>query len=272
MTKEEIMPKVSVIMGVYNREHRLTRGVESILNQTFRDFEFIICDDASTDGSYALLEELRSKDDRIVLIKNDRNMGLANTLNNCLKIAKGEYIARMDDDDYAHPIRFEKQVEFLDKRDEYAIVGSSMNMYDDEGIWGGRTLRNPVTALDLYKGRSFFHPTVMIRKEALCRVNNYTVERYTRLMEDIDLWIKLYHAGYKGYVLGDVLLDYFEDKLKFKRAKFEYRIGQYNLIKRARKLLNIPNRYRIFELRPLIIGLVPNGMMRWYRRVKFRKI
>ena len=103
------MPKISVIMGVHNGEKTLPRAIESILNQTFADFELIICDDCSSDSTVHVINDYIRKDDRVILIKNKSNSGLAASLNNCIKISKGEYIARMDDDDVSHAERFEKQ-------------------------------------------------------------------------------------------------------------------------------------------------------------------
>lgn len=97
------MPRVSIIMGVYNGFKRMDRSIQSIIEQTYKDWEFIICDDGSSDDSYKKLQEYATKDNRIVVIKNVQNAGLAQTLNNCLKEVKGEYVARMDDDDYSHP-------------------------------------------------------------------------------------------------------------------------------------------------------------------------
>jgi len=266
------MPKVSVIMGVYNGGHRLTKAVDSIMNQTYDNFEFIICDDASDDNSYLTLKKLRESNDRIILIKNEKNMGLAAALNNCLEIAKGEYIARMDDDDDSHPTRFEKQVDFLDKYDDYAIVGSSVNMCDDGGVWGKLIYSGERSSLDIYKRKTFFHPTVMIRKQPLLSVNGYTVDQYTKRTEDFDLWVKMYHAGYKGYNTEEVLLDYYEGQSSYKKRRYNYRIDEYKIRKKARGLLNIPFRYSIFELKPLIVGLIPDKFMKLYRLKKFGKI
>lgn len=116
------MPRVSIIMGVYNGFGRMDRSIQSIINQTYKDWEFIICDDGSTDDTYMKLQEYAALDNRIVVLKNAHNSGLAQSLNNCLSVAKGEYVARMDDDDYSHSERLEKEVYFLNQHPEYAIV------------------------------------------------------------------------------------------------------------------------------------------------------
>lgn len=128
------MPKVSIIMGVYNGAHRMDKSIQSIINQTFKDWEFIICDDGSSDGSFEKLQEYAKKDTRVIAIKNPKNAGLAQTLNNCLSVAKGQYIARMDDDDYSYPDRLEKEVSFLDTHPEYDIVAGGRKMVDEKAF------------------------------------------------------------------------------------------------------------------------------------------
>ena len=130
------MPRVSVIMSVFNRENCLERSINSILSQTFTDFEFVICDDGSSDNSYEKLLEFAKIDKRIKVIKNTKNEGIAFSLNRCLEVSNGEYIAKMDDDDYSHPSRFEREVEFLDTHPEYSIVGTRRHSFDENGIWG----------------------------------------------------------------------------------------------------------------------------------------
>ena len=137
------MCEVSIIMGIYKmikKENLVKLAIDSILNQTYKDFEFIICDDGSNDGTYEMVQDLIKNDKRVILIKNDENKGLAYSLNHCLSIAKGKYIARMDADDISMPNRFEKQVKFLDEHLEYAVVGSNMLYINENGIWGNRIL------------------------------------------------------------------------------------------------------------------------------------
>jgi glycosyltransferase involved in cell wall biosynthesis len=108
-------PKVSVLMSVYNGESHLGEAVEGILKQTFTDFEFIIVDDGSTDSTWSILSEYATRDKRIVLLQNKNNIGLAQSLNKGLAMARGEYIARQDADDISLSVRFANQVEYLDK-------------------------------------------------------------------------------------------------------------------------------------------------------------
>jgi len=265
------MPKVSVIMGVYNGAHRVERAVESIIRQTFDDFEFIICDDGSSDGTDVVLEKLSFQDNRIIILKNGKNLGLAQTLNNCLAVAKGEYIARMDDDDISHPTRFEEQVSFLDSHPEYAVVGTSCNLYDENGVWGTSVVCGERSKLDIFMGRSFAHPSVMMRKEAVLKVGGYTVSDITLRTEDYDLWCKLYFEGFKGYNLSNTLLDYYEGRDSYVKRKYRYRVDEYRLRKHWINKLELPVRYRIHIYRPLIVGLLPGKIITTYHRYKFRQ-
>ena len=119
-------PKISVIMGVYNGADRVDEAIASIRVQTFTDWEFIICDDASTDNTWEKLIEWSKIDSRIVPIRNEKNMKLAATLNKCLEHASGSYIARMDDDDYSYPWRLMAQNDFLDVNTYYAFVSGQV--------------------------------------------------------------------------------------------------------------------------------------------------
>jgi glycosyltransferase involved in cell wall biosynthesis len=124
-------PKVSVVMSVYNGEKYLCEAIDSILNQTFENFEFLIVNDGSTDRTLEILQSYR--DPRIKVINNERNIGLTASLNKGLKIAKGEYVARMDADDVSFPHRLEQQKAFLDRNPRVAMVGSWAEVIDESG-------------------------------------------------------------------------------------------------------------------------------------------
>lgn len=125
-----ISPKVSVVMSVYNGEKYLPETIDSILNQTFKDFEFIIINDGSTDKTAKILT---SYDDPRIRIFNQENMGLTKSLNRAISLAKGEYIARMDADDISYPERLKKQVDYLNKNPDIGLVGSKYIRIDKRG-------------------------------------------------------------------------------------------------------------------------------------------
>jgi glycosyltransferase EpsE len=265
------MPKVSVIMGVYNGSKVIKNAIESILNQSFTDFEIIVCDDGSSDNSAKIVEEISREDNRVTLLKNPQNMKLSTTLNNCLEVAKGIYIARMDDDDIAHPERLEKQVEFLDHHPEYAVVGTSRNMFDNKGIWGREIFEGELTKLNIFTGPTLAHPSVMMRKESIMSVHGYSVGPEFERTEDFDLWCKILEKGYRIFNLGVILLDYYEARDSYSKRKFKYRIINYRLKKNWRKRLGISAKYLLYVYKPVLVGVLPKSILIKYHNFKFKE-
>lgn len=132
MEKHGELPLIYVVMSCYNREKYVVEAIESILNQTYTNFEFIIIDDCSTDNTFEIVKEYAKKDNRILALKNDKNYCYVHSLNKGIEIAKGKYIARMDDDDISLPERFEKQVEFLEKNEDIIALGTFIEIFSDD--------------------------------------------------------------------------------------------------------------------------------------------
>lgn len=177
-------------MSVYNGERYLRESVESILNQTFIDFEFIIVDDGSTDKTSAILAGYT--DPRIVRLRNQTNLGLTKSLNRGLAAARGEYVARQDADDISHPDRLAEQVSFLDKHPDIALAGTAyVEMYEDGR--DSRVMRVPLTPDDineqLFYHHCFCHGAVMARRSCLEAVDGYN-EQFL-VAQDRDLWLRL---------------------------------------------------------------------------------
>jgi glycosyltransferase involved in cell wall biosynthesis len=202
------MPPVSVIMAVHNSAEYLALAVESILAQTFRDFEFIIIDDGSTDESAAILKRYADTDNRIRLISRP-NKGLTKSLNEGVALAQGEFVARMDADDIASPERFQLQVDFLRAHPEVVLLGGCYDLIDDAGRFL-RRMDQPsdnerLQELCLVGGTPICHPLVMMRLDALKRVNGYD-ESY-EVSQDLDLWLRMGEIGQMA-CLPQVLLKY----------------------------------------------------------------
>lgn len=267
-TDDRNQPKISVIMGAYNARGRLKKSVESIIHQEFTDWELIICDDGSTDDTYEVILELAKEEPRIVPLKNNRNRGLAYTLNHCIAVSKGEFLARMDDDDYSHPDRFTVQYAFLCSHPDIAIVGAAAFFVDSVSVWGELYHPECPVKYDIWKGRSFIHPTVMMRKAAVLQCGLYSVGKYVGRTEDYDLWCKLYAAGFQGYNLQARLLDYYEDRRSLSKRKYIYRIYETRLKLLWRKSLDIPALKIPIAFLPMLYGLVPAGLM---KRLRLRK-
>ena len=207
MTLTEEKPQISVIMAVHNGGRYLEVAVESILNQTFRDFEFIIMDDGSTDGSGEVLRSLSERDSRISLIQQE-NTGLTKSLNRLLALAKGEYIARMDGDDIATPERLEKQLQAFVENSDLVLLGAEVELITEDGITLG--LRSqPHEEIEIRRrlllgdGGALTHPVVMFRRDTANAVGGYD-ERFTTT-QDLDLFIRLAEQG-RVFNLPEILL------------------------------------------------------------------
>ncbi|MDG2449593.1 MAG: glycosyltransferase family 2 protein [Saprospiraceae bacterium] len=182
------MPKVSVVMSCYNEIGHASRAVESILSQSFTDYEFIIIDDGSTDGTRRILESYHAKDKRIKFFINPQNIGLAASLNKGIKNAEGLYIARMDADDMAFSDRLRLQVEYLDENPETDILGSNAQMIKGKRTWISNVplIHNEIKAF-AFSQTTIIHPTVMIRRSCFKR-DEY--DPNLPWAEDKDLWLR----------------------------------------------------------------------------------
>lgn len=261
-------PKISVIMGIYNCAPYLQEALDSLYAQTYKDFEIILCDDGSKDDTYKIAKENKEKHPEIVLLKNPRNMGLNQTLNNCLAVAKGEYIARMDGDDISLPDRFEKEVQFLDEHPEYAIVSGPMIYFDEQGEFRRGSTGGEVSKMNFIKGTPFCHAPCMVRTKAYQAVGGYTVDKKLLRVEDYHLWFKMYAAGFKGWNLSDHIYAMRDDRNAKKRRIFKNRINAFHLQLWGYKQINIPRRYWFYALRPIIIGLLPTPIYSYLHKNK----
>ena len=260
------MPTVSVIMGIYNCEKTLSDAIDSIINQTYSDWELIMCDDGSTDNTYQIATKYSEKDNRITVIKNDTNSGLAFSLNHCLKYAKGEYVARMDADDISLPNRFEKQVAFLNKNNDFDVVGSCIQLFDGTNDLNVRKVKEIPEKKDLIKGAPHAHPTIMMRKIVYDKLDGYTVSKRTQRCEDLDMWFRFYSAGYRGYNLQMPLLKYRESLNDYNKRtlKSALTISQTTFI--GYKMIKCPFIYYIYIVKPIISALLPNKVMYYYHK------
>lgn len=260
---------ISVLMGIYNCEKTLGEAIDCILAQTVTDWQLILCEDGSRDGTWAVAEGYRQKyPDKIILLKNEKNMGLNHTLNRCLAEAKGEYIARMDGDDRCDPDRFEKQLAVLESRPEIALCATPIRLFDDGGVWGQTTPVPVPQKKDFIRGTPFSHGTVMARTAAFRAVGGYgEAERLLRV-EDYHLWVKLYEAGFRGVNMAQPLYDLRDDRNAAVRRSFRARKNESYVMRLAVKKLGLPKWQMIYSLRPLILGLMPTGLYRMLHKKK----
>ena len=200
-------PLISVVMSCYNRQNYVAQAIESILNQTYTNFEFIIIDDCSTDNTYKIIKKYVKRDKRIIALQNEDNKGIVHALNTGFKLAQGKYIARMDDDDISLPQRFEKQVKYMEENPDVVVLGSKIETFPNEGgNWC------PATNGDLLQMLMplccpICHPSVLIRKDFLRKHKLSYLEEY-KYAEDYHLWTQIILKGGKIVNLDEVLLKY----------------------------------------------------------------
>jgi glycosyltransferase involved in cell wall biosynthesis len=197
-------PKISVLTAVYNSAELIRPAIESVLNQTFGDFEWVIINDATPDNSIEIIESYN--DPRIKIYHNETNMGLAASLNKGLALCTGEYIARMDTDDVCYPNRFERQVAFMGAHPEVAIAGSWVNLTGDwKGLWKTPVHHEEIQCKLLFNS-AIAHPTVMMRKNELDKFGLRYDSRLKKI-QDYDLWVRASQVV-KLANIPEVLLDY----------------------------------------------------------------
>lgn len=200
-------PTISVVMSTYNRAAFLPRAIDSVLKQTFKDFEFIIINDGSPDETDKVLSLFAAKDKRIRVITNEQNKGLIYSLNKGLDEARGKYIARMDDDDVSLPTRFEKQYAFMEQNPDFAVVGSWIGRPDNGKKWGFHDETNPdkVKMMMYLNSVPISHPASFLRRSFLNKHNIRYSYDY-KAAEDRKFWLDILDAGGKIGNVPEVLL------------------------------------------------------------------
>lgn len=252
------MAKISIITGIYNCSKTLPEAIESILNQTYSDWELILCDDGSVDDTYKVADSYRNRyPDKIKLIRNESNSGLPKTLNNCLSIADGEYIARMDGDDISLPDRFEKQVYFLETHPDIDCVGTGMIRFDENGDFDKvYPIENPDKfTLKMYP--LCYHATLMMKKECYDAIGGYQSLPRTIRCEDIDMWFRFASKGFRADNINECLYKVREDRNALKRRKFKYTINNVKTNLAGYKLLDYPASLYPFAIKPIVSHFIP---------------
>lgn len=197
-------PLVSVVLSVYNGERYLHECIKSILNQSYKNFEFLIVNDGSTDKTGDIIESF--KDTRITHIKNESNLKLIKSLNKGFSLAKGKYIARMDDDDISLPDRLLKQVEFMEKHPDIGVTATSFNVFDEKRRKTVQLgMNHEEFMVNLLFSNPIRHSAVMIRKQVLDE-NNFEYDEAYLHAEDYQLWVEMVQKT-KFYILPDVLME-----------------------------------------------------------------
>lgn len=262
---------ISIIMGIYNCSNTLIEALDSIANQTYTDWELIMCDDGSSDETYELAQKY-VKDHpeyKIKLLRHRKNKGLNQTLNDCLKVASGEYIGRMDADDISLPMRFEKEMREFEKDPNLSVVGCSMIHFDENGDWGtGKCNKIYPEGKDLVYGTIHSHATCLIKTEAMKAVKGYSVGKNLLRVEDWHLWMKIYATGRYGKNLAEPLYKMRDDKNATRRRKFKFRLNEAYMSRLAVSTFGLPKKMYLYSLRPIVVGILPTPLYNYLHKQK----
>ena len=224
-------PTVSVLMPAYNAEKYIAEAIESILSQTYTDFEFIIADDCSTDKTSQIIEKYQQRDQRIHLLKNQINLGIAKTRNILLRQSQGTYIAWLDSDDTALEKRLEKQVSCLEEHKDIALVGSNLNIINENSEVIA-TRKYPTSPALIHKCILRYcpiaQPSVLVRSNI---IKYLKYDENLEICEDYDLWLKI-NSKYKIMNLNEALINYRISTTQSKSIKLKKTIINTLLIKK----------------------------------------
>ena len=261
--------KISIIMGIYNCATTLAEAIDSIINQTYTNWELIMCEDGSKDNTKEVAEEYVNKyPDKIKLIQNEENMGLNYTLNRCLEHSTGDYIARMDGDDISLPHRFETEIKVLEENPDITIVSSSMILFDENGEWGKIVHKAEPKGSDFVYKNQICHAPCMVRKEAYIAVGGYTVDEKLLRVEDYHLWIKMYSKGYKAFNIEEPLYKMRDGQEALKRRTFRSSIYSMKTQWRIFSNLGLPWLCRFKALRGPVVAMLPKFLYVFLHKMK----
>lgn len=263
--------KISVLMAVYNCSDTIRESIDSILKQTYSNWQFIICDDCSTDDTLTIVNEYaKNYPDKFIVIQNERNSKLAYSLNHCLQYAQGEFCARMDGDDYVSPNRFEKQIEYLRKHPDIHLVSTWMQTFNDKGYGRVVKYKELPNKTDLRKSPCFAHATIMVYTDVYKRLGGYTVSPRTVRSQDYDLWFRFYANGFRGANLQEALYYVREDENSFMRRKTKLYLWAVVTKAKGFRAVKMPAKYYPYILLPLV-GLVGNELRKAKVKLKSYK-
>ena len=261
---------VSVLMSVYNGAPTLEKAAASVLAQTYRNLELILCDDASTDDTWRIMQRIAAQDARVTVFQNKTNRGLGASLNGCLSRAGGEYIARQDADDVSDPDRIERTMDFLlSSGAPYAACG--VRVFDDGGVWSTRQYPQKITTHIIAQKNPFFHPTMVFRRAVLEGVGGYSETPETRRTEDYDLVMRLAAEGVIGENLPEILYSVYEPKEAYLRHNAKTRLCEVRVRARGLRAMGSPASDYIYLVKPLIMACVPRGLMRSLKRLQWER-
>lgn len=262
-------PLISILMAAFNVGDPaiLDLAVTSIVRQDMEDWELLICDDGSTDGTYERVLEWEKRDDRIHVLRNDRNQKAAKARNRCLMKAQGRYIAIMDTDDACSPNRLRIQRDYLDTHPQVSFVGICGERFQkipgdtNRPYWFCAFPRKE----DFLMTLPFVHASLMFRREALLDVGGYDESPRVERSEDYDMLLRMYAEGMSGGNSAEAVYYIREDAGAFRRRKYRYRLKEMMVKLRGFARLGLMPKGFLFAVKPLIVGLLPMHLLEWLK-------
>lgn len=227
------MPEITIIMSAFNEEKCIARSINSIIKQSFTDWELIIIDDGSTDRTFDICNHFAALDPRISVFRNETNLGLSESLNRAYKKSKSSLIARADADDVNLPDRLDKQYMFMKSRNDIDVLGTGAFLCDSMGNRLGSSFR-PLVHADIVNvniiNTEFFHPSVIIRKSFFEKVGLYDVS--FRRSQDKELWLRGLNYGCQYANLNEPLIEYYADGYVMSWRSIRYNLlSLYRLVR-----------------------------------------
>lgn len=263
------MPKISVIMSAYNSEKYIAEAIDSVLNQTYSNFELIITDDASSDKTAGIISEFA--DPRIKMVKNEKNRGLTANLNSMIAIATGDYIARIDSDDVCRQDRLEKEIHFLERHKDIYMVCSYIRLFGNRSGIQRKRIDWEYIRADLLFENFVPHSTVMFRNDGKFKYN----EAFDGV-EDYELWERMVGEGEKIAIIPKPLVNYRVHEEQLTQGKNSKTIGMTNQVSRRalqRMDISLSDDESLVLLKAIRLGEIENTkdflvLRNLYRRIK----
>lgn len=259
-------PLVTVIIACYNAEKYIDACLDALCNQTYNNIEIIVCDDASKDESWNVLQKWAKIDTRIIILRNDKNLFAASTRNKCFEQASGDYYAIQDVDDISKPNRIETLVNEI-LHDEVDFVSSGVdNFENDRNVITSHTYHKAIypSKYNFLWGVSFFHPATLFTKECIRKVGGYRVAKETRRGQDYDMFMRLYACGFRGKNIKESLYLYRLDAANIKRRDFSSTIDEYIIRKKNYKQLGMRIIGFPFLFKPFLTYLIQ--LVKYYNK------
>ncbi len=265
---------ISVAMGVKYPDKNidlLKRSVDSVLAQSLKNFELIICERDSSQQARDYLHQAAMTDPRIRLIDGHGTNHLGGQLNRCIDVSTGDYIARMDADDYSYPERFEKQSEYLSENRSAAFVGCSVRLVCEGKYAGIRRLPKRPTIDDFMFVQPFVHPTLMFRRKALIVAGGYSDSPERLGCEDYDLLMRLYAHGLYGENSEIVYLDYTIPPARSKHRSFGMRINETRTRFDLYSKMGLMPKSVFFAIKPVAAGFIPQKLLSRIKTLVYKR-